>query len=81
MLYAIGKEFSRSFQRYITSPQTPSILVGTPKRQLCSRSTTAQHAGQNKPQWENDCDSFYHSFLLVKPPTPEPSNVQGTLSD
>ena len=36
----------RPFQRYIKSPKIPKILVGKPKKQICSCLTTTYQSGQ-----------------------------------
>jgi hypothetical protein len=46
MLYTFRKVFSRPFQWYIKSPEIPKMLVGIPKKQICSWLRTTDQGGQ-----------------------------------
>ena len=53
--------FSRPFQRYVTNPQIPKILVGKVKKYL--EWFSDYRAGWSRePQWQNDNSSFSAVF-------------------
>ena len=54
-------EFKTFPSVYCKSPNILNFqLVKT--KIYCCQLATAEHAGQNKPQWENNCDSFLQCF-------------------
>jgi hypothetical protein len=55
--------FSRPFQRYIKSSKLPKILVGKPKKQICSRITTIDQGGKKNCNGKTTAVFFCNVFF------------------
>ena len=63
--YTVGKVFSKTFHRYITSPKIPRVSLGKSRKINLQLFSDCRAWWSKEPQWENDCGSFSPCFLLV----------------